>query len=101
MRGSGQTRRRRGGQVSCWLCSKTPHPSLQQYDGALFLVTEVYSRQDESSIKRKKVHHNHGFATAVLVEKKPVNTKNKVNKVEKDDNENKKSNTKTNNNATD
>jgi hypothetical protein len=48
----------------------------QQYDGALFKVTEVYSRLDESSIKRKKVHHNHGFATAVLVEKPEKKTEN-------------------------
>jgi hypothetical protein len=76
-------------------------PHFQQYDGALFRVTEVYSRQDESSIKRKKVHHNHGFATAVLVEKPGNTKKRKVDKVEKDDKEDKKSKTKPNNNTTD
>ena len=38
------------------------------YDGALATIVEVYSRHDlSSSIKRKKVHHNHGFAVAALV----------------------------------
>lgn len=38
------------------------------YDGALARIIEVYSRHDQtSSIKRKKVHHNHGFAVAELV----------------------------------
>ena len=75
-------------------------PHFQQYDGARFRVTEVYSRQGESSVKRKKVRHNHGFTTAVLVENPGNTKKRKADKVEKDK-EKKKSNTKTNNNTTD
>jgi hypothetical protein len=61
----------------------------------------VYSRQDESSIKRKKVHHNHGFATAVLVEKPGNKKKRKVDNVQNDDEDNKKTNTKPNKSTTD
>ena len=40
----------------------------REYDGALARCIAVYSRHDEtSSIKRRKVHHNHGFAVAELV----------------------------------
>ena len=39
-----------------------------EYDGARARVVEVYSAHDmTSTIKRKKVHHNHGFAVAVLL----------------------------------
>jgi hypothetical protein len=37
------------------------------YDAALAQVTDVYSKYDDSLIKRRKYHHNHGFAVAVLV----------------------------------
>ncbi len=37
------------------------------YDAALCQVVEVYSKYDDSIIKRTKVHHNHGFAVAVVV----------------------------------
>ena len=38
------------------------------YDGALATIVEVYSRHDmTSTVKRKKVNHNHGFAVAALV----------------------------------
>jgi hypothetical protein len=39
-----------------------------QYDGAHARVVEVYSAHDmTSTIKRRKVHHNHGFAVAELL----------------------------------
>ena len=40
-----------------------------EYDGARARVIEVYSAHDmKSSIKRKKVCHNHGFAVAELLQ---------------------------------
>ena len=47
------------------------------YDGALARIIEVYSRHDHSSsIKRKMVHHNHGFAVAELVADKDSDSEN-------------------------
>jgi hypothetical protein len=38
---------------------------MLEYNGALARVKEVYSRHDKiSTIKRRKVHQNHGFAVA-------------------------------------
>ena len=49
------------------------------YDGACARVVEVYSAHDmTSTIKRRKVHHNHGFAVAELIV-----TKKKEEKISK------------------
>ena len=54
------------------------------YDGALATIVEVYSRHDlSSSIKRKKVHHNHGFAVAALVNGAPKKIARKKKKAMK------------------
>ena len=57
-------------------------PHILDYNGALARVKEVYSRHDTiSTIKRRKVHQNHGFAVAALV---PNSQKKKQKKKAKD-----------------
>ena len=52
-------------------------PHILDYNGALARVKEVYSRHDKiSTIKRRKVHQNHGFAVATLI---PNSQKKKKN----------------------
>lgn len=47
-----------------------------QYDGGRARVKEVYDRNDPTSAtKRRKVHHNHGFAVAVMLGNKTKSVK--------------------------
>uniref|UniRef100_A0A6U3BKK2 Uncharacterized protein n=1 Tax=Entomoneis paludosa TaxID=265537 RepID=A0A6U3BKK2_9STRA len=43
-------------------------PNASRYDGRLAQVTEVFSQNDPSPIKRKKFHHNKGFCVAKFIE---------------------------------